>query len=160
MEIVTIDKKKDEKFLKSKTKEINIKKEETKELRKLIKKMRRAMHDADGIGLSANQVGLDKKLFVAQIPDDQGKPKFYAVINPEITQQSKETTMVEEGCLSVPGTFGLVERPERITLEGYTVTGKKLKIKAWGILARVFQHEVDHLNGELFIDKAKDIIKS
>ncbi|MEX1014759.1 MAG: peptide deformylase [Candidatus Paceibacterota bacterium] len=160
MKIVTIEKKENEEFLRQPTKEVNFKKEDTKKLKKLVKDMRRKMHDADGIGLSANQIGLDKKLFVAQIPDEQGKPKFYAVINPEITKMSKETITLEEGCLSIPGSYGPVERAEKITLEGYGIDGKKLKLKAWGILARVFQHEVDHLNGTLFVDKATDVKSS
>ena len=64
---------------------------------------------------------------------------------------------MEEGCLSVPEIFGAVERPEKITLEGFDTGGKKIKIKAWGLLARIFQHETDHLNGILFIDKAKNL---
>ncbi len=159
MKIVTIDNKKDEGFLKTPTEEIDLKKEDKKELRKLIKNMRKKMIETDGVGLSANQVGINKKIFVAQIPDENGKPKFYAVINPKITKKYSETNIMNEGCLSVPGIYGPVERPNRVILEGENLEGKKIKIKAWGFLARVFQHEIDHLNGKLFTDKAKSTFK-
>jgi len=153
--MVTIENEKDEKFLRTPTKKVDLKKENKKKLRKLIKNMRKKMIETDGVGLSANQVGLNKRMFVAQIPDENGKPKFYSVINPEITKRSKETKTMNEGCLSVPNVYGPVERSEKITLEGENIEGKDIKVKAWGFLARVFQHEVDHLNGKLFIDKAK-----
>jgi peptide deformylase len=155
LKLTTIENKKDEKFLRTPTKEVDLEKENKKELRELIKKMRRKMVEWDGVGLSANQAGINKKIFVAQIPADYGEPKFYAVINPEITKKSKETEEMNEGCLSVPGVFGPVERSLKVTLEGKNIEGKKIKIKANGFLARVFQHETDHLNGKLFIDRAK-----
>jgi len=157
MNIVTIKNKKDEKFLRQKTRLFDFKKYSKKEIRELIKNMRQAMKDANGIGLSANQIGLNIKVFVAQIPDSQGRQKFYAVFNPELTKLSSETIEMEEGCLSVPEKFGMVNRSEQATLEGLDQNGNKIKIKAWGLLARVFQHEVDHLEGKLFIDKAKNI---
>jgi peptide deformylase len=107
---------------------------------------------AEGIGLSANQIGLNTRVFVARVEN-----KFYAVFNPEIIQESKEKNKMDEGCLSIPGVYGLVERPAKVTLKGYDANGRPIKIKAWGLLARVFQHEVDHLNGNLFIDKAKQV---
>ncbi len=159
LKIVTIENKKDEKFLRTPTDEVNLEKEDKDELRELIKSMRKTMVEDDGAGLSANQVGLNKKLFVAQIPDENGKPKFYAVINPEITKKSSETEIMNEGCLSIPNVVGPVKRPYKITLEGKDIEGKDIKIKAWGFLARVFQHETDHLNGKLFIDKAEETFK-
>lgn len=159
LKIVTIENKKDEKFLRTPTNEIDLEKEDKDELRELIKSMRKTMVGNDGAGLSANQVGLDKKLFVAQIPDENGKPKFYTVINPEITKKSSETEIMNEGCLSIPNIVGPVKRPHKVTLEGKDIEGKDIKIKAWGFLARVFQHETDHLNGELFIDKAEETFK-
>ena len=121
-----------------------------KELRELVKKMRTTMKKADGVGLSANQVGLDEKMFVAEVDD-----KFYAIFNPKIVKESTEKNEMEEGCLSVPEKFGTVARSEKIWLECQNADGKKIKIKAWGFLARVFQHELDHLEGKLFIDKAR-----
>lgn len=160
--IVTIEAKKDEKFLRHNTSEFDFEKFSKKERNDLVVRMRKAMKLARGIGLSANQIGLDMKVFVAQPPNDDERgtlQKFYAVFNPEITKYYKEKKTIEEGCLSVPGIYGSVERPERLVLEGFDKNGKKIKIKAWGMLARVFQHEVDHLNGKLFIDTADQIYK-
>ena len=150
--IVTIQNKKDEKFLRRPVSLFDFEKYTKKEIRELVKTMRQSMTEAEGIGLSANQIGLDIKVFVAKVEN-----KFYALFNPEIQQASKETVGLDEGCLSVPGVYGLVDRPARITLKGTDQNGKPLKIKAWGLLARVFQHEMDHLNGKLFIDKAKQV---
>ena len=110
------------------------------------------MRRADGVGLSANQVGLNEKMFVAEVDH-----KFYAIFNPKIIKKSDEKSEMEEGCLSVPDKFGTVIRADKVWLEGQNADGKKLKIKARGFLARVFQHELDHLEGKLFIDKSKDI---
>ena len=150
MKIVTVTDKKDEKFLRTPTKLFDFATYSKKEIRELIKTMRQSMQEAEGIGLSANQIGIDRKVFVAKVEN-----KFYAVFNPELVQLSKEMLNLDEGCLSVPGVYGAVERPARVVLKGFDQSGKTLKIKAWGLLARVFQHEVDHLNGKLFIDKAK-----
>lgn len=173
MRIFTVNNKKEEKFLRTKTAEFDFDKFTKKEINELIKKMRETMTKAIGIGLSANQVGLSLKIFIALIPkkplkrDGKNKiimplpdeAKFYAVFNPEIIKFSEKEEVVEEGCLSVPGIYGLVERPEKITLIGQDKNAKKIKIKAFGLLARVFQHEIDHLNGILFIDKAKTLHK-
>ena len=173
MKILTINNKKEEKFLRKKTARFDFSKSKKKEINALIKQIREIMTEAIGIGLSANQLGLNLRLFVAQISDEPlkrdknnkiilpppEKMKFYAIFNPEIKKFSKEKTVMEEGCLSVPGIYGDVERPEKIILVGYDKNAKKIKIKAWGLLARVFQHEVDHLNGILFIDKTKIIQK-
>lgn len=152
MHLVTIQNKKEEKFLRKTTRVFDFKKYKKSEIRELVKTMRRDMQQYEGIGLSANQVGLDVKFFVAKVEN-----KFYAVFNPEIIQSSKEIVSMDEGCLSVPGVFGLVERPAKVTIKGLDQNGKAIKIKAWGLLARVFQHEVDHLNGKLFVDKARRV---
>lgn len=150
--IVTINNKKDEKLLRQKTREFDFSKFTKKEVRILVRQMRQDMIAAEGIGLSANQIGLDIKVFVARVEN-----KFYAIFNPEIIQKSAEINQMDEGCLSVPGVYGLVERPAKVTLKGFDPSGRPVKIKAWGLLARVFQHEMDHLNGGLFIDKAKQV---
>lgn len=124
---------------------------------KLVSHMRTMMHAARGIGLSANQIGLPWRLFVAEVPGRDGAMKFYAVFNPVIEKIGKETALLEEGCLSVPRVYGVVERAKELTLKGLDKKGKPIKIKAWGLLAHVFQHEVDHLDGKLFIDRAKDL---
>ena len=158
--IFVIGNKKEEVVLRKKIPPLDLARENKKELKDLIKRMRVIMKKANGIGLSANQIGFQKRLFVAQVPDEHGHQKFYAVINPEIVKVSKEKISSEEGCLSVPiDLFGLVERPEQVVLQGYNLEGKKIKIKAWGLLARVFQHEVDHLNGTIFVDKTKHLNK-
>lgn len=130
-----------------------------KEIDDLLRRMRRIMREANGIGLSANQIGLPYRLFIAEIPG-KDEMKFYAVFNPEIEKMEKEKVTMEEGCLSVPGIYGDVERPERLILKGQDKRGKPVKIKAWGLLARVFQHEVDHLNGHLFLEKAKNTYRA
>jgi len=167
--IVTIKAKKDEKFLRNKTREFDFKKFTKSEINDLINRMRKAMKLARGIGLSANQIGLDMKVFVAQAQKADkegnirsltaGEQKFYAIFNPEIIKFSKEKTMLEEGCLSVPSTYADVERSEKITLVGFDKNGKKIKIKAWGILAKIFQHETDHLNGKIILDRASRVYK-
>jgi peptide deformylase len=159
-EIVTVAQKKDEKFLRKKTVPFDFKKFTRKEVNELITRMRRIMHAANGIGLSANQIGLEFSVFVAEVPDAQGGTKFYAVFNPVLEKADKATIAFEEGCLSIPGQWGEVTRAETIVVSGYNKMGKKVKVKAWGLLARVFQHEIDHLNGKLFIDKAKKLYTS
>ena len=156
-EIVTIAQKKDEKFLRKKTVSFDFKKFTRKDVNELITRMRRIMHAANGIGLSANQIGLEFSVFVAEVPDAQGGTKFYAVFNPKIEKVDKAMITFEEGCLSVPGKWGEVMRSEQIIVSGYNKMGKKVKVKAWGLLSRVFQHEIDHLNGKIFIDRAKTL---
>jgi peptide deformylase len=159
-EIVTVAAKKDEKFLRKKTATFDFKKFDKKEINDLVMRMRRIMHAANGIGLSANQIGLNFAVFVAEVPDAKGGTKFYAVFNPKIEKMEKSIVAFEEGCLSIPGKWGDVERAEQIVLSGFNKMGKPVKVKAWGLLARVFQHEVDHLNGKLFIDRAKKVYSS
>jgi peptide deformylase len=159
-EIVTVAERKDEKFLRKKTVPFDFAKVTKKDVNELVERMRRLMHEANGIGLSANQIGLNFAVFVAETPDAQGGTKFYAVFNPKIEKVSKETATFEEGCLSVPGKWGDVTRAAEIVVSGQNKTGKPVKVKAWGLLARIFQHEIDHLNGKLFIDRAKKLYES
>jgi len=163
--IITVQVKKEDKFLREKTKEFKFSKKTAsidwkdfsfKELDELIRKMKRMMKLASGVGLSANQIGLGYRLFVAEVPDANGTSKFYAVFNPKL-ERDREVAVMEEGCLSVPGKYGFVERSTKVRLTGLDKRGKVLKIRAWGFLAHVFQHEVDHLDGKLFIDKAKEV---
>lgn len=150
MKILTIKNKTEERLLRKKTKPFDFSAYSKKEIADLVRGMRRLMKEADGIGLAANQVGFDFSMFVAEVDG-----KFYAIFNPEIIKTSKSSDVLEEGCLSVPGDFDEVVRAEKVTLAGQDRNGKKIKIKAWGLLARVFQHEADHLNGGLFLDKIK-----
>ena len=155
--ILTITDKAEETFLRKRPADFDFTKYTESELRALITTMRAIMKRANGIGLSANQVGLDMQLFVAKIPQRNKGPKQYAIFNPKIERSSKEQIDMEEGCLSVPKRYGVVSRPREIVLTGFDKHQKPLKIKASGLLARVFQHEVDHLNGIVFIDKAKRV---
>lgn len=154
--IWTINDKNQEKFLRTKAKDFDFSSHAKAEIDHLIKRMRASMKAAGGIGLSANQIGLNAKVFVAQVPKESGGTAFYAIFNPKIEKTSKETISYEEGCLSIPGVWGDVERAEKISISGYDRKNKSIKIKAWGLLARVFQHEIDHLNGILFIDRSKN----
>ncbi|MCL4405965.1 MAG: peptide deformylase [Patescibacteria group bacterium] len=148
MKIVTIqDKKEEAKILHGRVPDFDFKKADRKAISEVIKKMRKIMQDSKGVGLSANQIGLNWRMFVAQ-----NEGKFYTVFNPKITAASKETDECEEGCLSVPEMEKNIRRSYQVTLVGFDKNGKKLKIKAWGLLARIFQHETDHLNGRLIAD--------
>ncbi|MBI5152949.1 MAG: peptide deformylase [Parcubacteria group bacterium] len=146
--IVTIATKESEAFLRKKTKEVSDPRAIT---RGFISDMKKTMIAANGIGLAANQIGEECKVFVAIHAG-----KFYTLINPEIIKSSAEEEEAEEGCLSVPMVYGPVKRAARVTIEGTDMRGKLVKIKAVGLLARIFQHEMDHLNGKLFIDRAKN----
>ena len=120
--------------------------------RKLMDDMLATMYAAPGIGLSAVQIGILKRLVVIDISRDEEKKNPIFLINPEITNQSKQTSVYEEGCLSIPGQFAEIERPAECTLKYIDYHGKEKELKADGLLATCIQHEVDHLNGILFID--------
>ena len=111
------------------------------------------MERAPGVGLAANQIGILKKIIKINIKDKQKQSQQkYVLFNPKITSFSKETVIMEEGCLSIPEQFADIERPKEITLEYINIKKKIVKKKAVGIEARILQHEIDHLNGKLFID--------
>ena len=113
----------------------------------LIDDMIETMYHADGVGLAAPQVGILKRVIVVDIGEG-----VHVLINPEITIEAGEATDYE-GCLSVPGVKGQVTRPAEITVEGLNRDGKKIRMKASGLLARAICHEIDHLEGILFVDK-------
>lgn len=158
-EILVVGNKNEAKLLRKKTVDFDFSRFTKKEVNELVTRMRRTMKAANGIGLSANQIGLRHRMFVAEVPDAQGAMKFYAVFNPKIEKVSEEVVPYEEGCLSVPGAWGDVMRPAKIVLSGFDKNGKPAKVKAWGLLARVFQHEMDHLDGKLFTDRTKTVRK-
>ena len=110
------------------------------------------MKSAKGLGLAAPQVGVSLRVFTADIEGDVS-----VFVNPEIKDFSKESVPFEEGCLSVQKTWGSVIRPKKLTIKALDEDGKPVKIRAKGLLARVAQHEMDHLNGFLFIDKAEKL---
>jgi peptide deformylase len=136
-----------------------------KRFQSLVDDMIETMVDAPGVGLAAPQIAVGQRVFVAQLPDDEKSReeygdeagKLYVLVNPEIVKASKEMIEGVEGCLSIPGYVGLVDRHEKITVNAQDRHGKAMRIKASGWLARVFQHEIDHLNGRLYIDIAKDV---
>ena len=150
VKIWTVNNKDEKKLLNSKLQRFDFADHNNTQINELVQKMDKSMREANGVGLSANQIGVDMKVFVARWDN-----KFYAVFNPEIEKPSKEKDSMEEGCLSIPGFYGEVKRAEKIVLVGQNKQGKRVKISAYGMLARIFQHETDHLNGRLFTDKMK-----
>ena len=121
------------------------------DLRKFMNEMLATMYDAPGIGLAAIQVGVLKRVVVIDLSKDEKKNPLF-LINPEIVHKSKNTSIYEEGCLSLPGQFAEIERPAECVLQYIDYNGKKKELKAKGLLATCIQHEVDHLDGILFID--------
>lgn len=122
--------------------------------RRLAADMLETMRIAPGVGLAGPQVGVLERIFVWEVGDRHG-----AVINPVITERSEETFSDDEGCLSIPGVFFPVERSLTVTVEGLDETGDPIKIEAEEFLARVFQHEIDHLDGVLFIDRLTEELR-
>ena len=132
------------------------------ELQKLIDDMVETMREAPGVGLAAPQVNVSQRVIVVEYgkDDDEEAPlKLYTLVNPEITHFSSETVLGDEGCLSVIGFQGEVERAVEVTVKAMNRKGKPVKVKAKGWLARIFQHEIDHLDGVLFVDKATKVWK-
>lgn len=136
-------------------------------LRTLIDDMVETLREAPGVGLAAPQIGVLEQVVVIEFDeekenaeneeDEAPPPKLYVVVNPEIKRMSKEKVMGVEGCLSVPGIVGDVERSTSIVVKGKNRNGQKIKLKLSGWIARIFQHEIDHLSGVLFTDLAESI---
>jgi len=130
------------------------------ETQKLIDDMVETMREAPGVGLAAPQIFESLQLVVVEYGDEEkedAKPKLYVIANPEIVKRSQETESAVEACLSIPGLVGEVERNETIEIRGLNRMGKPIKIKARGWLARIFQHEIDHLDGVLYTDRAERV---
>lgn len=132
-----------------------------KDLQATIDDMVETMREAPGVGLAAPQIGLSERLIVVEYyekEEDEEKEdapkKVWAVLNPEIVKASEEKIMGVEGCLSIPNLVGEVERHQEVQIKGTNRHGKPMKVKAKGWLARIFQHEIDHLNGVMFTDRA------
>ncbi len=119
--------------------------------KKLVKDMFETVVAAKGIGLAAPQVGKSLRMIILDLSHQGVQP--FALINPEIIKFSKKETLLEEGCLSIPGVYGMVPRPQKITFTGFTVEGQQVTGQADGLLSKAIQHEVDHTNGILIIDK-------
>jgi peptide deformylase len=135
-------------FLRKKTREVSDFKDV--ELQRLVLDMAKTMETEKGIGLAAPQVGSDLRICLARVNNT-----LYVLINPKIKSYSRTSDVFEEGCLSFPGKFLPIERPVKVKIKARDLNGKKIKIKAEGLLARVLQHEIDHLEGVLMIDRAK-----
>lgn len=138
-------------------------------LQTLIDDMLDTMREAPGVGLAAPQVNISERLIVVEYSDDEEDEngefiempkKLYVMINPEIVKTSEETELGVEGCLSIPGVMGEVERFSMVQLKGLNRRGQPMKLKAEGWLARIFQHEIDHLNGVVFPDRATKVWKA
>ena len=138
-------------------------------LQTLIDDMIETMREAPGVGLAAPQVGVSDRLIVVEyaeppveedeVEHKEVKPKLYVMINPEIVKTSEEKVLGVEGCLSIPGLVGEVERFEMVQVKGLNRRGQPMKVKAEGWLARIFQHEIDHVNGVVFPDRATRVWK-
>lgn len=125
------------------------------ELDRLVADMFETMYDARGIGLAAPQVGLSQRLIVVDVKEEGTEPM--ALLDPVVTEAGSATERVEEGCLSIPGVAATVERPAACVVEALDAKGKPVRIEAEGMLARCLQHEIDHLDGILFIDRLSPI---
>jgi peptide deformylase len=137
------------------------------DLQNLIDDMVETMREAPGVGLAAPQVNVSQRLIVVEFgieandeeQQEEVPKKLHVVINPEISRASSDMIVATEGCLSVPEWIGDVERSSTVTIKGKNRRGQPLKIKSEGWLARIFQHEIDHVNGILFLDRAESIYK-
>jgi peptide deformylase len=119
---------------------------------KLIKEMFQTMYEANGVGLAAPQVGINKRIFVIDSGAREEIKKPIAMINPIVTSIKKSLSVYEEGCLSFPGHYAELERPDEITVEYLDIDNKKKKLTSKDFTSRIIQHELDHINGILFID--------
>ena len=131
-----------------------------KDIQILMDDMLETMYAAPGIGLAAIQVGIPKRVIVLDIKQKEGQKNPICLVNPEIIEKSKNNTTYEEGCLSVPGQFAEIDRPDKCHVKYLDYYGEKKEIKAEGMLAICIQHEIDHLEGILFIDYLSKLKKT
>ena len=124
------------------------------ELRALVADMMETMYAAEGVGLAGPQVGVARRVFVYDVREPEHPPG--AIVNPRVVAR-EGSTKEEEGCLSVPGLTALVERAERVVVEGLDPDGREVRVEADGLLSRCLQHEIDHLDGILFLDRVSPI---
>ena len=163
-----------DKVLRETAQEISLTEIKTPKIRSILKKMTDALSTAkDGVALAAPQIGIPLRIFIVlkeytenktaqelkEIKEKKVKPEIVVFINPKITKISKKKQTVREGCLSVVGIFGAITRAEKVTVEAYNKKGEKFTRGASGLLAQIFQHEMDHLNGILFTDTARNLEK-
>ena len=131
-----------------------------KDVQILMDDMLETMYAAPGIGLAAIQVGIPKRVIVLDIKQKEGQKNPICLVNPEIIEKSKNNSTYEEGCLSVPGQFAEIDRPDKCHVKYLDYYGEKKEIKAEGMLAICIQHEIDHLEGILFIDYLSKLKKT
>ncbi len=132
------------------------------DLQNLVDDMVETMREAPGVGLAAPQVDVPLRVIVIEFGDEEDEEapkKLFTMVNPEIARYSTDSLLGTEGCLSIPGYQGDVERSLTVTVKGQNRHGQPMRVKAKDWLARIFQHEIDHLNGVLFIDRAEKIWK-
>jgi peptide deformylase len=122
-----------------------------KSIHKLVADMRETLTSANGVGLAAPQVGISLRVIVISIPHEDQKNDEYCFINPEVVRRTGER-VVKEGCLSIPGYIGEIKRSERVRVKGLDTNGREQKLSAEGLLAEALEHEIDHLNGVLYVD--------
>ena len=130
------------------------------DLQQLIKDMIKTLHENSGAGLAAPQVNVSQRLILVEFGTEENEeipPTLYVAINPRVTRFSQKIVPGAEGCLSIPGLMGEVERADEIIVEGQDRFGKLLKMQLHGWVARIFQHEIDHVNGILFTDRATSV---
>jgi peptide deformylase len=124
----------------------------------LVKEMLETMYHAQGVGLAGPQVGVSKRVIVVDLGDsDEDGVGPLALINPKVVESSRARDRAPEGCLSIPGLEEVVERPEAVTVEGLSPEGEQVVLEASGLLSRALQHEIDHLDGILFIDRVSPL---
>jgi peptide deformylase len=155
LEILTVDNPEQREVLRSKSRNVQ---KVTPRLLAFAQQMLDTMRKANGVGLAAPQVGVLQRFFVVELPEDEenDQPReTYVLFNPKIVKERGEQ-IGYEGCLSIPGYIGEVSRREQITIEGLNERGRSVRLKVEGYLARVFQHEIDHLDGILFTDRLTD----
>ena len=163
-----------DKVLRETAKEISLTEIKSAKIKNILAQMTKALSAAkDGVALAATQIGVPLRVFIVlkeytenktaqelkEIKEKKVKPEIVVFINPKITKISKKKQTVREGCLSVVGMFGAITRAEKVTVEAYNEKGEKFSRGASGLLAQIFQHEMDHLNGILFTDTARNLEK-
>ena len=163
-----------DKILRETAKEIGLTEIKSAKIKNILAQMTKALSVAeDGVALAATQIGVPLRVFIVlkeytenktaqelkEIKEKKVKPEIVVFINPKITKISKKKQTVREGCLSVVGMFGAITRAEKVTVEAYNEKGEKFSRGASGLLAQIFQHEMDHLNGILFTDTARNLEK-
>ncbi len=123
------------------------------EVRALVRDMFETMYDAKGIGLAAPQVGVSRRIIVLDVEEESGEANRVALVNPRLASWTAKKDKQAEGCLSIPGVEGIVQRPVSVVVDARDPEGRGVRLEAEGLFARALQHEIDHLDGVLFVDR-------